>query len=570
MKKIITYSIVFSLFATGCKDVLEKLPLDKPAQETFYNTASEIQNGVNACYDNLRESETNMYNFPMSLDLMSDTGFPRQESRFKTIAKGEHSSDIDLFLTVWKRAYNGINRCNNMLQVIEKKAELLSNEKFDLLKGQLLFLRGFYYTRLVLYFGGVPLLLKPVTTLAEAREVIRTPKDEVIAQLMEDYNNAEILLPLSYSQKEDIGRATRGTVNAYKARAALYFGKYDVAAESAKKVIDSKQYELYPKYGELFVSKGLRDPANKELIFVDDFSPEIPTFTELTLHNSSRNTGGWSTSVPTQNLVDSYHCIDDKNIAESPLFKKGKPFENRDPRLKLSIVVPGDRYGDFRYETHSDSLTCYQYSTGKMVRNNDSYSVNQFTSFTGYITRKYADESYVNKNTKCDYPIILYRYAELLLNYAEAKIELNQIDQTVVDALNLIRQGRTDVKMPTFTLSSLGSQEQARIKVRHERKIELAFEGFRYTDLRRWNLAEKYANVPVLGRPFKGGYNEWPTVNFDENGEPVYAVDLYKPHPSTDYRIVETRLFVKGKHELWPIPLTERNLNSKLTQNPNY
>lgn len=570
MKKIFIFSVVATLTLTSCKDVLEKYPLDKPSAETFYNSASEIERGVNACYDNLRETSTNMYNFPMSLDLMTDIGFPRQDSRFKEIAKGEHSSETDIFLSVWRSSYTGINRANNMQTVINEKSNLLTDEQRKFLEGQLLFLRAYYYTRLVTYFGDVPLLLKPVETLNEARNVTRTPKAEVIAQIMKDYDEAVQRLPEAYSNPVDVGRATKGTANAYKARAALYFGMYDVAAKSAKAVMDSKKYSLYAKYGDLFVSKGLKDPANKEVIFSEEFSAEIAKYTELTLHNSSRNTGGWSTSVPSQNLVDSYHCIDDKNISESTWFNKAKPFENRDPRLKLSIVLPGEKFGDYRYQTHMDSVTCYQYSTGRMVTNNDSYSINQFTSFTGYLTRKYNDEEYVGRNTKCDYPIILLRYAEVLLTYAEAKIELNQIDQSVLDALNAIRQDRDDVKMPAFTLASLGGQEKARVKVRHERKIELAFEGHRYTDLRRWGLAEIYANVPILGRPFKGNYTEWPNVTFDLNDEPVYNVNNYAPHPSTDYRVIENRLFIKGKHELWPIPQTERNMNPKLNQNPQY
>jgi len=120
-------------------------------------------------------------------------------------------------------------------------------------------------------------------------------------------------------------------------------------------------------------------------------------------------------------------------------------------------------------------------------------------------------------------------------------------------------------------LADFSNQQTARLKVRHERKIELAFEGFRYTDIRRWGWAPKYANQPVLGRPFLGSYPNWPTVTFDENGEPQYpGYESYAPHPSTDYRIVEVRLFRVGTHELWPIPERERLLNPDLVQNPGY
>ena len=188
----------------------------------------------------------------------------------------------------------------------------------------------------------------------------------------------------------------------------------------------------------------------------------------------------------------------------------------------------------------------------------------------GYCTRKFSDPSYADKNEKGDYPLILCRYAEVLLTYAEAKIEANDIDKSVVDALNEVRNGRDDVKMPALSLSALSDQSKARVIVRHERKVELAFEGFRYFDIRRWDGFWKYANRPVMGRPFKGKFEDWPNVTFDENDEPVYDYDAYMPHPSSDYRLVENRTFVQQKHELWPIPQRERNVSPQLTQNPGF
>lgn len=570
MNKLIIISVICTFALMGCTDVLEKYPLDKPSAETFYNNASEIEKGVNACYEVLRHLEDNQYVMPITFDLFTDIGFARQGANNQAIAKGEHSSSTNIFFGYWRRAYRGISRCNTMLKVIEEKSYLLSEEQIKLFRGEALFLRAFYHACLVNLYGDVPLLVEPVLLVSEARNVTRTPKEQVLTQIIKDFKAAVELLPEEYAKDNEKGRATKGAANAFMARTALYWGMYELAAESAQAVIVSQKYALYPKYGDLFVVKGLRDKTNKELIFVEDYSAEISKYTQLVLLSSTRNTGGWATIVPTQNLIDSYHCLDDKNIAESPLFNKSRPFENRDPRLRLSFVVPGDRFGDYRLESHMDSLNCYQYSTGRMVRNNDCYSINQFTSYTGYYVRKFNDEGYLKQNTRCDYPIIHCRYAEVLLTYAEAKIELNQIDQSVVNALNAIRQDRDDVKMPPFTLATLGVQEQARLKVRHERKVELAFEGFRYMDLRRWNWAEKYTNTPVLGRPFKGGFADWPKVAFDANGEPVYDVDNYEPHPSTDYRVVETRLFIKGKHDLWPIPQLEIDMNPNLVQNPKY
>ena len=574
MKKINKYTIfafTVSFLLSSCSDVLDKYPLDKPSQETFYTNKTEIERGINACYGFLQETGDGSYAFPIVLDCMSDNGFPRQDNDFKTIAKGEHDDKTGVIKTTWNRAYQGVGRCNTMLKVLNEKASLLTQEQITQFKGEALFLRAYYYTRLVIYWGDVPLVIEPISTISEGMSLTRTPKEQVIQQIMSDYSEAVDLLPLAYSMSTDLGRATKGTANAYKARSALYFGEWDIAAKSAKSVIDSKIYELYPKYGNLFVVAGLWDANNKEILLKREYSAAINQYQSLPQYMQTRNTNGFAAVVPSQNLIDSYHCIDGKNIAESNLFNKNKPFENRDPRLRLSIVVPGDRYGDYQFEGHMDSTTCYNYITETRVTNKDCYAYSPYTSYTGYNARKFSDASYATKNTKGDYPIILCRYAEVLLTYAEAKIELNQIDQSVVDVINLIRTGREDVKMPTYTLADFFNQNTARLIVRHERKIELAFEGFRYMDIRRWGWAEKYANRPIMGRPFQGGYNEWPNVTFDENGEPEYkGYENYTPHPSKDYRIVENRMFRTGRDELWPIPESERNLNPRLKQNPGY
>ena len=569
-KSIIIILSIAALTMEGC-DVLDKYPLDKPSQETFYTNAQEINGGINACYKFLQESDEGSYVFPIVLDCMSDIGFPRQDNDFKTIAKGEQDDKNGTVGKTWKRAYQGIGRCNSMLQVIDEKSSLLTESEIKQFKGEALFLRAYYYTHLVTYFGDVPLILKPVVSVDEGLSVTRTPKDQVIDQIFADYEEAAQLLPATYSKAADKGRATSGTANAYKARAALYFAKWDVAATAAQAVISSGVYKLYPKYGDLFLPVGLWDPSNQEIILMKEYSSELNQYHSLPQYLLSRNVSGWACLVPSQSLIDSYQCIDGKNIAESPLFDKKAPFEHRDPRLKLSFVMPGDRFGDYRFESHVDSTTCYNYVTDSWVTNNDCYSVNQYTSYTGYYPRKYADMDYKDKRTQGDYPLILCRYAEVLLTYAEAKIEMNQIDQSVVDAINELRTAREDVKMPAFSLSDFANQNDARLKVRLERKIELAFEGFRFTDLRRWGWANIYGNRPVLGRPFKGAIAEWPDVSFDENGEPEYkGWQNYAPHPSTDYRIVENRLFTQGRDELWPIPESERNLNPGLAQNPGY
>lgn len=570
---VIIWIITTMFFFVGCTNVLEKYPLDVPSQETFWKNSTEIERGINSCYSFLQETATNNYLFPLVLDCFTNMGYVREAGNLKTIAVGDYDDRTGEIVNTWMRAYQGIGRCNVMLELIEEKAPLLTDAQKKQFRGEALFLRAFYYMRLIFYFGDVPLFTVPVETVMEGRSAVRTSKDQVYRQIMDDFTEAAELLDLRYSNAKDVGRATRGVANAYKARAALYYGQYDVAAAAAKAVIESGIYQLYPKYGDLFVSTGLGDANNKEILFKKEYSSILSLYNTLPRVLQGRMpTGGYSSFVPSQQLIDSYHCIDGKNIEESPLFNKAHPFNNRDPRLALTVILPGSRFGDYSYETHIDSTLCWDYVTNTRVPNGNCYIASPVAvSHTGYLFRKYNDADYISKRTQGDYPIILCRYAEVLLTYAEAKIELGEVDQSVIDAINSIRRDRDDVKMPEYTLADFANQNTGRLKIRHERKIELAFEGLRYQDLRRWGWASTYGNQPILGRAFKGAYSEWPNVTFDANGEPTYDYNNYRPFTEyPDYRIVEHRLFTVGKHELWPIPQRDRNLNPDLTQNPGY
>jgi hypothetical protein len=162
---------------------------------------------------------------------------------------------------------------------------------------------------------------------------------------------------------------------------------------------------------------------------------------------------------------------------------------------------------------------------------------------------------------------MLCRYAEVLLTFAEAKIELNQIDADCINAINQVR-GRSDVNMPPAT-AAMGQAELRKL-VRYERKVELWNENLRWDDLLRWKKAEVILTRPIMGRPVLGDFDKYPAITFDADGEPVYNVAAYAPHPSTDYRVLILTNFNKARDYLWPIPETELNLNPALKQNPGW
>ena len=272
-----------------------------------------------------------------------------------------------------------------------------------------------------------------------------------------------------------------------------------------------------------------------------------------------RMASGFAGLIPSQSMIDSYLCTDGLTIDKSPLYDPQKPFLNRDPRLNMSCVVPGSIFNGYQYETHKDSLQCWNYNVTPAVRVANQDAINAFASFSGYCWRKYSDMRNPSFLLQSETGIILIRYAEVLLNYAEAKIEANSIDQSVYDALDEVR---SRVGMPVITPGR--SQIELRSIVRIERKSELAFEGLRLYDIRRWQIAEEVLNGPLYGRIPRGLLSSAPVI--DENGSPDYSNVANR----SDMRVIEPRTFNKDKNYLWPIPQFEIDINKNLVQNNGY
>lgn len=564
MKKKIIYTVAMVLLlVTACDEPIERYPLDVPDAGNFYTNETEIQGGVNACYTFVVSPGNGYLSPEYSWDAISDVVFIRGGGFAQNILMSTLDFKEGYFRSLWLSMYQGIGRCNLMIQKIEENKDNLPAEKVSQFLGEVHFLRAYYYLRLTNMFGDVVYLDTPVGSVAEAKEVQRTARAEVLKKIYADFDKSAELL--ANSSVKVLGRVTAGAALAYKSRAALQNNDWATAAAAAKTVIDSKKYSLMPSYATLFTESVVNSATNTEQIFTQSHLVTANNATAFVQYAGSRAASGWSTIVPTQNMIDSYHCTDGKDISTSPLYDKTKPYENRDPRMRHSLVLPGDLWGDYVYETRKDKPQTLN-KAGVLMKNLDSYNSTEFTSFTGYLLRKYYDYKYVSKQSQCENPFILCRYAEVLLTYAEAKIELNQIDADCLAAINLVR-GRADVNMPEVAAMS---QAEMRKLVRYERKVELFNENLRWQDLLRWKRAEVVLTRPIFGRPVLGEYDVYPAVTFDEYGDPVYNDAAYKPHPSTDYRVLIRTNFKKERDYLWPIPETELSLNPGLGQNPGW
>jgi hypothetical protein len=557
MKRLSYISLLFVLGAAcfSCNKVLDKYPPDKPADVNFLETGDELNLAVNGLYNNLWMTYSASGQWEYILDNTTDIGFDRNQSIFTFIGNGTvlpSSTDLD---NIWKQYYAGIGRCNYLLENIGR-VNGTSQQTLDQADGQARFLRAYWYYQLTTLWGDVPLVLKPQGL--EDNQVAKTPVSQIIDTLLLDLDRAAQELPDTWGTA-DKGKVTKGAALALKSRIALVGGRYDLAAAAAQQVIESPQYSLYPDYAKLFTYAG---ESNSEVIFEVDYAYGVQTH-RMPISLFSRNAQGNSTKVPTQSMVDSYECTDGLTIDQSPLYDPHHPFENRDPRMRQTIAVPGDVFLGFQFETYKDSLQCWNYSTNPAKRVGNQDATNAYASFSGYCWRKSTDSAdlgaYRNASSlNC----IVIRLAEVLLNYAEAKIELNQIDASCLEAINRIRQ-RPTVNMPPIAPGK--TQAEMRTIVRRERKIELAMEGLRFQDIRRWKLAEKVMPGPLYGRPQK-------PYNYADQGVPSIDADgvVHYDGYADKLSVIEQRSFDPQKSYLLPIPQRELDVNKELVQNPGY
>lgn len=556
MKLYIKIFLVMCVGFTSCNDdYLERFPLDSPSSATFPTSDDELVFAVNGAYQGLYfDDMASSWHFQTNLvwEYYTDIASGRGDAYSWGQLNNSVTPESDAFVQSWTHYYANIQRCNFIIGNSERAKENIDEALVDRAEAEARFIRALNYTYLTELFGDVP-LVTTTQSLDEAK-LPRTAKTIVVDQIIEDLDFAALNLPDAY-QGGDIGRATEGAALALKARVALYNEKFDVAISAAKDVIKLGEYGLFPNYEDLFQIEGVN---NNESIFQLNYHLDVNA-NRANVYLNSRNAVGWSISCPTQWLVDSYLCTDGKPIDQSPLFDPAKPFENRDPRLKQSLLVPGVWHGKYLFETHPDSVETWKNEDGVLSRVKNLESTNPYATYTGYLWHKLSDQTIdVDRYTGGEMPLKLIRYAEVLLTLAEAKVEQNQIDADFFDAMNAIRSraGMPDVEAGL-------SQDKYRKIVRNERKIELAGEGFRLFDIRRWKIAEHVLNGKLPGRKYKETwFTGVPVIN--EYGHPVYA------NQEEIFKTIAVRMFDASKAYLWPIPQKEIDVNDQLVQNPNW
>lgn len=511
-------------FFMGCDpDLLETIPNDRISSDIFWQTERDAESAANAVYTTLDGLNIVAYDGITDL-VLTNRGFDANV----VIQRGQMDSGTDRFLNEWDNAYTGIRRANDFMDNIHRVDG--DPDIMERLTGEIMTLRAYHYIKLVMLYGDVPLITTGID-IQEGRSLTRNSTEEIWDFISEELEQAAAFLPW-----ENNHRVNRGTAYGLKARAMLFAGRYSEAAASAQLVIESGMYDLYHDYYELFQYGG---QGNSEILLASERTRDVNAhnvYTVLAPWSQIPGSNG-SVYVPAANMIDKYEMANGLPINDSESgFDPVNPYENRDPRLQASVFLN-------EITEMPDGRT---YGTTPGSEGSDAVQITVYSTITGYNIRKYvAEEDYDNPENS-GLNISLLRFAEVLLTYAEAKIELNEIDHSVYDAINRVR-GRPGVEMPDVTPATASSHNELRELVRNERTVELAFEGFRLFDIRRWEIAEDV----MPGIP-KG-------ITYMENGE-LRQVEI--PERQATFNV--------NRDYLWPIPIREIDLNPDLTQNPGW
>ena len=567
MKKIIyftTLSILF-LFA-GCEN-LDLNPLSEGSTENWFSNEAEFVMAINDLYrPALWHWEANRL---FHTDRFTDD-WNQREYLYDWVA-GTITSETSMVVSCWQNTYKGITRANTILANVNKAREegKIPEATLSLFEGEASFFRAAFYSFLIFLWGDVPFYTEYIT-IDDAFKMGRTDKQIILEQIYADFDIAIENLPISYP---NLQKATKGAAYAFKARTALWMLDWEVVAAAAKGCIDLNSYSLHPSFSELFLS---RTSSSPELIFTLPRSKELMDNAISVNSMYTRLAGGTATAQPSLELLLSFTCTDGLPINKSPLFDLQNPFKNRDPRCAATLVEFGTAHLGFIYDPGAKQVL--NLTTGNMVNNTDTQLNQQYAAYNGMCLKKGVDEEWIDdKATDTDAKVM--RYADVLLMYAEAKIELNQIDETVLHAINSVRARAYGVD-PSRTASypSVTETDQSRLRtiLRTERRSELAWENRRWYDLIRWRLAEVALVRPVYALPTADGlaaniasgdyfFPKGVMPDIDENG----LVDLSEVYNTGKIRTVVPRNFPQRQY-LLPIPAKDLLINENIEQNPGY
>ena len=573
------------VFATGmilsCNDnFLERYPLDELSNETYWTSENDLMVYNNSIYDLSRNDDQNAvlmghdskFNSTRAsyqyFDEWTDNLAPlnSRANMYKDIRAGIHQPQGGA-RSFGYRAWDFLRAINVGLDNYDRAEGKVARNVIDMYVGEARLFRGWFYYDKVSKFGDVQYIDHELNINSPELYSKRAPRDSVMQLVLADINFAVEKLPYAWSQGGDPGRLNKWFALMLNLRVCLFEGTWQKyhggtnanmwlqeAADAAKQIIDNGPFSLYTTndtttaYNALHRLQDLT--GNPEIIYWIKYETGVRD------NNIMKYYVDYSGGA-TKNMVEDYLCADGLPISLSPLYKGDDVledvFENRDPRLRQTVLYPADQ-------------SYYQYNI------NDSKTYPRFSGMggiqgsTGYhVIKTYVSSVHGGAHNSGTTPGIVFRLAETYLNYAEARAELGTITQADLDIT--INKLRDRVHMKHLTTTPAMDPRYANdgvsallVEIRRERRVELFSEGFRYDDLRRWKQGKKL-EVPAWGIQWNdAAIARFQGAKVNTAVDPVSGktyIDVYK---GTNWA---NPVFDESKHYLWPIPL------NAMTENPN-
>ncbi|TDQ77904.1 RagB/SusD family nutrient uptake outer membrane protein [Sphingobacterium yanglingense] len=545
LKNIKLHLFVLVLATIGllpsCQKGLGLNPKDKISDENLWKNQELVLLYTNNFYSQMRSGFNSTIGSTWLLSSITDDAMvPSTSSQARTVyANPSYTAASSPMNSIFSSRYSYIRRANLYLANIDQvPGDPALNKR---LKAEVRFLRAYYYYDLVSFFGGVPIITK-AQEYDEDLFLPRNTLDECYDFIEAELDLAANELPAKYPAS-DLGRITKQAAWALKCRIQMMREHWEQAALTAQTIISMGEHNLLSDYTAVFTSRN----NNEVLLAVQHNDRYDELGTQFDKYTFSPYYGGQGNNCPTQNLVDAYQMkATGKEISDPTSgYDPTQPYLGRDPRFYATILYDGVAF---------KSRIMQMYTGGEDITVNTiaGITADKITP-TGYYLKKFTNENYNpngDPNGRSGYNWPLIRYAEILLNYAESKNEASGPDATVYEAVNKVRQR---AGMPKLDESF--SQADMRTAIRHERRIELAFEDFRYWDIKRWKLG------PALLTNITNPIRKVTITKNAQTGQKSYAYSNVTGYP---------RLF-EDKHYLFPIPQVELDKpGSKLEQNPGW
>ena len=547
-----------ALMLTSCNDsFLDRIPHDALTDANYWQTETHLSSVANTFTSSLSGKD-----WLNKTEIMADSAPWSVTTAWRTIGGGYFTSDASQINSVWSAAYTGIGRTNYFLNNYQR-ATGVKEEVRERYAAEAYFYRAYNYWILTSLFGDVPLITSELNV--ESPDVFRgrDARKDVIDRITKDLEDHYKALPEYVAAgSSDFGRVSQCAALALLSRIYLYNGRYEDAVSACERAMSSTYYKLYSTghpdvdYVNLFnyTGRASRNPANKETLIAFVYNYDLGE-SSRTSHNLSRECwvpNDYARFTPTASMIECYLTKDGKIWDPNSATSYEDVFKDRDPRMTQSILAPGTKWeGGESGDMLSTDKTVFTYP--KFDNSKDGCM-----TYTGYYMRKYVEPSTVKDVGHDDNDIVLIRYAEVLLNYAEAKEQLGTLTQSDIDkTINLLRDR---VGMVHLKLSEIPAGSDIRTEIRRERRVELFFEGHRYFDIIRWKQGE------ILGEDLLGVRKDY--LDPARLKEGIIGNLKWKTVNGKEYLVLESgRTFNPEKNYLLPVPFTQMQLNPQLAPN---